>query len=148
MQRSIVVLTTVLATVAFAPGARAQEPSRMTVPIAAPNRAPMDTVETTVPAIVVPETVTIDTVKKIAGAKTASSFLTTAPGIEMQNYRPEDKRGINVFEAPKDESVAYDGFKLQWGAAFTQQFQGLDHRNTAAPRLVTTGIPPVTANAN
>ena len=58
------------------------------------------------------------------------------PKIELQNYRPEDKRGINVFEAPKDEAVAYDGFKLQWGAAFTQQFQGLDHTNTASPKVV------------
>ena len=43
-------------------------------------------------------------------------------------------RGINVFEAPKDEGAVH-GFKLSWGAAFTQQFQGLDHSNTAAPKV-------------
>ncbi len=152
MQRSIVVLSAVLATAAFAPRSSAQEPSKMSVAFAVPKSAVTDTAEVlptiVVPEITVPEPATIDTVKKIAGARKASSFLTTAPGIEMQNYRPEDKRGINVFEAPKDESVAYDGFKLQWGAAFTQQFQGLDHRNTAAPRLITAGTPPVTTNAN
>jgi hypothetical protein len=99
--------------------------------------------------IALPESATLDTVKKIAGvtiAKPQSAFMAMAPKVEIQNYRPEDKRGINVFEPPKDESVAYDGFKLQWGAAFTQQFQGLDHSNTAAPRLVTTN--GVTTDAN
>jgi hypothetical protein len=148
MKRSIVVLSTVLATVAFAPRSNAQI-SKMTVDISAPRPATIDTTpipEVAVPKIAAVESTTIDTVKKIAGSKQKSSFLTTAPGIEMQNYRPEDKRGINVFEAPKDESVAYEGFKLQWGAAFTQQFQGLDHYNTAAPRLVTAA--GVTTDAN
>ena len=146
MKRYMVVLSAVLATLAFAPDSSAQT-SKMTVGITAPKPAANDTSESAVtPAIALPDSATIDTVKKIAGAKKASSFLTTAPGIEMQNYRPEDKRGINVFEAPKEESVAYQGFKLQWGAAFTQQFQGLDHSNTAAPRLVT--VAGVTTNAN
>jgi len=62
----------------------------------------------------------------------------TIPQIDLQNYRPEDQRGLNVFEAPKTDSIPYQGFKLFWGAAFTQQFQGLDHSNTASPKLVTT----------
>src|SRR5256714_5870727 len=95
--------------------------------------------------IVLPDSIPADTLKKIAGVKT-SRFMSMAPAVEMQNYRPEDKRGINGFEPPKDESVPYTGFKLQWGGAFTQQFQGLDHSNTAAPRLVTTN--GVTTDAN
>ena len=146
MQRSIVVLSAVLATAAFAPRSSAQEPSRMTVVASVPKPATMDTAENRRTVIAVPDSVKADTVKKSVGTKAKTSFLSTAPGIEMQNYRPEDKRGINVFEAPKDESVAYEGFKLQWGAAFTQQFQGLDHSNTAAPRLVTTA--GVTTDAN
>lgn len=51
--------------------------------------------------------------------------------ISIQYFRATDKRGINVFETPKEAGVAYDGFRLQWGAAFTQQFQGLSHENTA-----------------
>jgi hypothetical protein len=146
VQRSIVVLSVALATVAFAPRLSAQEPSKMSLVVTAPKPTARDTAEIPTPAIAAPESAKVDTVKKVAGAKSIRSFLSTAPGIEMQNYRPEDKRGINVFEAPKDESLAYEGFRLQWGAAFTQQFQGLDHSNTAAPRPVTVGT--TTTNAN
>jgi hypothetical protein len=147
MKRTFLVLTAALATVAFAPRANAQGTNKMTAGIAIPKPA-VDTMPITIDPIVIalPDSATMDTVRKIAGIKRTSSFLSTAPGVEMQNYRPEDKRGINVFEAPKDEAVGYDGFKLQWGAAFTQQFQGLDHSNTAAPVLVTTA--GVTTNTN
>ena len=56
--------------------------------------------------------------------------------IEISNFRPHDARGLNTFEAPKAEGVPYDGFKLSWGAAFTQQFQGLAHDNSATPVIV------------
>ena len=58
------------------------------------------------------------------------SFVQT---IEIQNMRAVDQRGINVFESPKKDGVPYTGFKLAWGAAFTQQFQGLGHSNTSTP---------------
>ena len=87
----------------------------------------------------------VDTSKKAKQAPTVA-FAAMGPQVEIQNYRPEDKRGVNVFEAPKDDSIPYTGFKLQFGAAFTQQLQGLDHSNTAAPRPVTTN--GVTTNAN
>jgi hypothetical protein len=90
------------------------------------------------PPVVLPDSMALDTLKKIPKVGETSAFLAMAPKVEVENYRPEDKRGINVFEAPKDGSVPYTGFKLQWGAAFTQQFQGLDHSNTSAPKLVTT----------
>ena len=60
-----------------------------------------------------------------------SKFMSLAPKIEIQNFRPFDMRGINVYEPPKDKTP-YEGFKISWGAGFTQQFQGLDHSNTAA----------------
>jgi hypothetical protein len=53
--------------------------------------------------------------------------------------RANDQRGINVFEAAKLDSVPYTGFKLGFGAAFTQQFQGLGHSNTAASRIAAGG---------
>ena len=56
--------------------------------------------------------------------------------IEISNFRPHDMRGLNTFEAPKAEGVPYDGFKLSWGAAFTQQFQALSHENKATPVIV------------
>jgi hypothetical protein len=56
--------------------------------------------------------------------------------VNLQYMAPRDQGGINVFEQPKVEGVAYTGFALNWGAAFTQQFQGLTHENTAAARVV------------
>jgi hypothetical protein len=128
-----------------APNANAQAASKLTTAVT-PASAKDTVVLADAPLIALPDSTEADTLKKIAKAKEPSSFTGMAPKVEVQNYRPEDKRGINVFEAPKDESVAYTGFKLQWGAAFTQQFQGLDHSNTAAPRLVTTA--GVTTDAN
>ncbi|HEU4630127.1 MAG TPA: hypothetical protein VFS08_10295 [Gemmatimonadaceae bacterium] len=57
----------------------------------------------------------------------------TTPAIEIQHLRPVDQRGVNMFETPKHDTVPYTGFKLGWGAAFTQQFQDLSHRNSATP---------------
>ncbi|HEY3134111.1 MAG TPA: hypothetical protein VGJ47_05720 [Gemmatimonadaceae bacterium] len=147
MKATFTVLTAAVALFAVAPGSSAQG-TKMTTGSAVLVASTKPDTATPV-EIALPESATIDTVKKIAGVKEAkkpSAFMAMAPKVEIQNYRPEDKRGINVFEPPKDESVAYDGFKLQWGAAFTQQFQGLDHSNTAAPRLVTAN--GVTTDAN
>ena len=49
----------------------------------------------------------------------------------IQRIRPQDQRGLHVFEPPKEEEVPFEGFKLELGAAFAQQFQALDHRNDA-----------------
>ncbi len=77
--------------------------------------------------------------------------------ITIQHLRPQDKRGVNVFETSKDPGVEYKGFKLDWGAAFTSQVQNLDHSNTADPRIVSgvdanelmrIGFGPNTSNAN
>ena len=52
--------------------------------------------------------------------------------IEIQNLRPTDKRGINMFETAKStEQVPFDGVKLSVGAAFSQTFQGIKHENAA-----------------
>ena len=64
--------------------------------------------------------------------------------IVIQNYRPHDARGINVFESPKLEGTPYNGFALNWGASFAQEFQALHHSNTAVP--VIGGTPPVNQN--
>jgi hypothetical protein len=72
---------------------------------------------------------------RVDSADVAKSKLTMVPPITIQHVRPQDKRGINMFESPKDDNVAYNGFKLDFGAAFTQQFQDLEHSNTAAPLM-------------
>ena len=141
MKRYTFALAAAVATFAVAPRLVAQQATRAPVPASVDTATLLEGM-----TIALPDSALADTLKKIAGMKTMSRFLSTAPAVEMQNYRPEDKRGINVFEAPKDESVPYAGFKLQWGGAFTQQFQGLDHSNTAAPKLVTTN--GVTTDAN
>ncbi len=53
-----------------------------------------------------------------------------------QFFRPYDQRGVDIFEDPKADTVAFEGFNVRWGAAFTQQLQGLDHSNEAAEVIV------------
>ncbi|TCD23380.1 hypothetical protein EZ456_17395 [Pedobacter psychrodurus] len=72
------------------------------------------------------------------------SFETQA---QVSNLRPYDKSGINVFEAPKDSNAVFDKIKVQFGAGFTQSFQGLKHENTSGILYkITPGFN--TANAN
>ena len=65
--------------------------------------------------------------------------------MDIQHIRPADKRGINMFETPKNDDVPFTGFTLSFGGAFTQEFQGLQHSNTANP-VMTTGTTPVNQN--
>ncbi|TCC90622.1 hypothetical protein EZ428_12925 [Pedobacter frigiditerrae] len=66
---------------------------------------------------------------------------------QVSNLRPYDKSGINVFEAPKDSNAVFDKLKVNFGAGFTQSFQGLKHENTSGGLYkITPGFN--TANAN
>src|SRR6476661_3116581 len=78
-------------------------------------------------ATVIPEVKTppADTLKTNVEKKEVKTFFSSAPKVEIQHIRPYDMLGLNVYESPKEEGVAYTGFKLNWGAGFTQQFQGL-----------------------
>ena len=66
--------------------------------------------------------------------------------IDLQYFRAQDKRGLNVFETPKVAGAPYRGFHIDWGAAFTQQFQGLSHSNTADSVFVA-AVTPSPGNA-
>ena len=69
-------------------------------------------------------------------AEKAAAYSLLSRRIELQHVRPADQRGLNVFETPKfNDDVTFEGMKLVWGGAFTQQFQGLQHSNSAAPKL-------------
>ena len=68
---------------------------------------------------------------EVAKDTAVSSVFSMLPPIAMQNYRPADIRGINMFEAPKEAGIPFTGFRMSWGAAFRQNFQGLEHKNTA-----------------
>ena len=71
-------------------------------------------------------------------AATPGSVFSLVKPIVIQHLRPADQRGLNMFEPPKNDAVSYTGFRIDFGAAFTQQFQGLQHENTATPVIVGT----------
>lgn len=59
---------------------------------------------------------------------------------DLDNYRQPDKRGVNVFESPKDTASTFDGVKVRVGGASTLQYQALDHENaTGAEALIPIG---------
>jgi len=69
------------------------------------------------------------------------------PQTEVANLRPYDKTGINVFESPKEPNAVFEKLKVQFGAGFTQGFQGLKHKNTSGGLYkISSGFN--TANAN
>ena len=41
-----------------------------------------------------------------------------------------------MFETSKEPGAEYKGFRVDFGAAFAAQFQGLRHENAAAPNVV------------
>ena len=69
-----------------------------------------------------------------------SPLVMHAQQVKIQNWRPYDQSGINIFESPKDSVSSFDGLKVRIGAGFTQQFQSLKHKNASGspalyPRL-------------
>ncbi len=62
-----------------------------------------------------------------------SSFSAMAQKRAMQYFRPNDQRGINVFETTKGDTTQFEGIKVKVGGNFEQSFQMLRDQNTAAP---------------
>ena len=54
---------------------------------------------------------------------------------QLDNWRPYDKTGLSMFEAPKDTATTFDQVKVRIGGAFALQYQALDHENNADPVL-------------
>lgn len=52
----------------------------------------------------------------------------------LQYFRYNDKRGINVFETSKTDTVVFDGLKVRVGGDFAIQFQGLS-QSSALPTV-------------
>ena len=71
-----------------------------------------------------------------AAAAAVESSWTKGRPIAMQYFRPQDKRGLNVFETTKIPGAEFTGFKLDFNAQFTSQVQKLSHSNTADPNVV------------
>jgi hypothetical protein len=55
----------------------------------------------------------------------------------MQFYRPNDQRGINIFETTKKDTVPFNGLKVKVGGNFELSFQTLRDQNTAIPQTKT-----------
>ncbi|GAA4817791.1 hypothetical protein [Litoribaculum gwangyangense] len=53
----------------------------------------------------------------------------------LDNFRQPDKNGVNVFEAPKDSVLTFDGVKVRVGGSSTLQYQDLSHENSGAVAL-------------
>jgi hypothetical protein len=66
----------------------------------------------------------------------ASSLLAAPALAQIENIRPADQRGINVFESPKTDTTKFTKVEVGFGGAFTQDFQNLTDRNTATPVIV------------
>lgn len=49
----------------------------------------------------------------------------------MDNFRQPGFEGINQFEAPKTDTVPFEGVKVRLGADFAMQFQALQHSNSS-----------------
>ena len=58
------------------------------------------------------------------------SFVASAQQPTLKFFRPNDKRGLNVFETNKTDSIIFDGIKVRIGGDFAMQFQGLNQSNT------------------
>lgn len=48
---------------------------------------------------------------------------------DLQYFRTPGKKGVNVFETTKENTVEWDGVKVRLGGDFAMVFQGLDHSN-------------------
>jgi hypothetical protein len=80
-----------------------------------------------------------DTAPAAAPQTKAERKALLVPALQIDHMKPNDQRGINMFEFPKESSVPFTGFRINLGAAFTQQFQGLQHENTAAVKPIAIG---------
>lgn len=71
-----------------------------------------------------------------------ASAIAFAQQPDIQFFRYNDQRGLNVFETTKADTIPFDDFKLRVGGAFAMQYQGLSHSNTA------NNLVPLTGNFN
>lgn len=68
----------------------------------------------------------------VAGALPLTAVAQAPMQDDIQYNRPVGQAGVNVFEAPIQDTTAYDGFAVKLGGAFTQQLQALDHSSDGA----------------
>ncbi|HEV8408917.1 MAG TPA: hypothetical protein VGQ30_00325 [Gemmatimonadaceae bacterium] len=76
------------------------------------------------------------TLNRLALALAGIAFVASSGSAQIQNVRPADSRGINVFENPKNDTTPFKKVTVGFGGAFEQDFQNLTHTNTSTPVLV------------
>ncbi len=59
-----------------------------------------------------------------------STVMVFAQRSELQYFRYNDARGLNVFETGKEDTVEFDGVAVRVGGDFALQFQGISQSNT------------------
>jgi len=68
----------------------------------------------------------------------------------IQYLRPTNQCGINIFETSKENEVPFDKFRIDWGGAFTQNFQSMKHSHETEPpselARIGWGFPRASAN--
>lgn len=69
----------------------------------------------------------------------AITQFTNAQKRDLDNFKPRDQRGINVFEEPKDTATTFENIKVRIGGASTLQYQSINHENSGAVPLVPLG---------
>lgn len=68
---------------------------------------------------------------------------------KVQHFRAYDQADLNVFEALVETDAPFEEMSVGWGAAFTQQFQGVDHENPPGGLAdLGAGFNTATANLN
>ncbi|MFC0605486.1 hypothetical protein [Winogradskyella pulchriflava] len=67
---------------------------------------------------------------------------------DLDNYRQPDKRGINVFESPKDSVTTFEDVYVRIGGSFALQYQALDNENSGVTPLAEVGSNFNLATAN
>ena len=58
----------------------------------------------------------------------------------LQNFRANNKMGVNIFETTKNDTVPFKGLAVKVGGNFTQDFQALKHQNSAVPVYDVNGV--------
>lgn len=81
----------------------------------------------------------------LAGMLILTTSASWSQQTKIQNLRPYDHTGLNMFETPKNDSIPWDGFKFRLGVSTSFQFQNLSHENTMNTDS-TAGWPLVDAN--
>jgi hypothetical protein len=61
-------------------------------------------------------------------------------------YKPNDQRGVNVFESPRVDTLEFTGLKVRIGGNFAQQYQAVTHSNKADVAMAT--LPNGTTEVN